>query len=45
MTGELELTAYEEGIATGGSYHFTLSDGTKVEGNIAAQYCEPTSGC
>jgi hypothetical protein len=45
VSGELSLTAFEEGIATSGSYHFVLSDDSKLEGLLAAQYCEGPSGC
>ena len=44
-SGELNLTAFEEGIATNGSYQFQLTDGTVLEGPLAAQYCEPVAPC
>ena len=44
-SGDLTLTAFEEGIATNGSYRFQLIDGSTLEGPVAAQYCEPTAPC
>ena len=43
--GTLTLTAFEEGIATSGEYNFELTDGSVIEGPLAAQYCEPTAPC
>ena len=38
--GTLSLVAYEEGIALSGPYAFTLSDGSQIEGELAAQFCD-----
>jgi hypothetical protein len=44
-TGHLVLSAYEDGIATSGRYDFLLQDGTKITGEIAAQFCDTEGGC
>ncbi len=44
-SGSFSLTAYEEGIATSGHYDFVLTDGSKVAGELAAQFCESLEGC
>ena len=39
-SGSLTLTAYEEGIALSGTYAFVLADGSRLEGDLAAQSCD-----
>jgi hypothetical protein len=38
--GLLTLVAYEEGIALSGPYSFALADGSHIEGELAAQFCD-----
>jgi hypothetical protein len=44
-SGHLVLTAYEEGIATSGHYDFLLEDGSALNGELAAQFCDAQEGC
>ena len=38
--GTLSLTGHEEGIALSGPYSFELADGSRIEGDLAAQFCD-----
>ena len=38
--GSISLVAYEEGIALSGPYSFVLADGSRIEGELAAQSCD-----
>ena len=40
VSGNLELTAFEDGIAVSGYYDLTLEDGTAFAGDLGAEWCD-----
>jgi len=40
LSGTVEVTAYEDGIAISGFYDLILADGTALAGDLAAEWCD-----